>query len=121
MPYEQTGINPEDLNTDVLSSSLDVLQENFDNYKKDQTARNQAKEEREKASEKALAEQKDPRNKENWGVGAVAKELSTAIGGGLQDTASSLATFPERTLDMLNGEMAAEGANYRQDWDPLTD
>ena len=121
MPYEQTGINPDDLNTDVLSSSLDVLQENFETYKKDQTARNLQQQEQEKASAKAVAEQKDPRNKENWGVGAVAKELGSALTGGIQDTASSITTFPERTLDMLNGDMAEAGAEYRPDWDPFTD
>ena len=50
----------------------------------------------------------DPRNKENWGVGGVAKELQSVLSGGLQDTASSIATFPERTADALSGEMQKE-------------
>ena len=66
----------------------------------------------------------DPRNKENWGVGGVAKELQSVLSGGLQDTASSVATFPERTADALSGEMQREKEEkgyYRPDWHPFTD
>ena len=36
------------------------------------------------------------------------QELGSAIGGGLQDTASSLVTVPERAIDMFSGEMVEE-------------
>ena len=71
-----------------------------------------------------LAEQEDPRNKQDWGLAGVTKEVQSALAGGLQDTASSLATFPERVVDMFSGEMAAENKTeqgYRPDWSPFTD
>ena len=66
----------------------------------------------------------DPRNSENWGLGGVARELGSAIQGGLQDTASSVTTFAERTTDALSGEMAREKEEkgfYRPEWDPFVD
>ena len=70
------------------------------------------------------AELKDPRNEEEWGFKALAKEGQSILSGGLQDTASSLTTFPERTIDAFSGEMARERkepGGYRPDWDPFTD
>jgi len=55
-----------------------------------------------------LSEIEDPRNKENWGLGEVAQELGAAFGGGLQDTASSIITAPERAIDMATGEMGTD-------------
>ena len=66
----------------------------------------------------------DPRNSENWGLGGVARELGSAIQGGLQDTASSVTTFAERTADALSGEMQREKEEkgfYRPEWDPFVD
>ena len=54
------------------------------------------------------AELEDSRNKEKWGVGEYTKEIFSALGGGIQDTASSLITLPERIIDMATGEMARE-------------
>ena len=76
------------------------------------------------ALDQAQLEADDPRNKENWGVSGVAKELQSVLSGGLQDTASSVATFPERTADALSGEMQREKKEkgyYRPDWHPFTD
>ncbi|BCV05277.1 MAG: hypothetical protein CM15mV102_160 [uncultured marine virus] len=50
------------------------------------------------------------------------KEGQSIISGGLQDTASSLATFPERTIDALTGAMARERrltGEYKPDWTPF--
>ena len=70
------------------------------------------------------AEQEDPREAENWGFKALVKEGQSILSGGLQDTASSLTTFPERTLDAVTGEIARERKEkgyYRPDWDPFVD
>ena len=70
------------------------------------------------------AEVDDPRNAENWGFKALVKEGQSILSGGLQDTASSIATFPERTIDAFSGEMAKdrkEQGYYRPDWHPFTD
>jgi len=67
--------------------------------------------------------QQDARdNPEGWGLKGLAKEAQSILSGGLQDTATSLATLPERTADMLSGEMQEErketGA-YKPEWDPF--
>ena len=71
--------------------------------------------------ESAKAAASDPRNQEGGGgfKGAV-KELQSAIGGGLQDSASSIVTFPERAIDMFSGEMQEEQQTeegYGAEWD----
>ena len=61
-------------------------------------------------TESDAAIQKDPRNVEE-GIGGfegLLKEGQSILSGGLQDTASSIATFPERTVDALSGEMQKE-------------
>ena len=66
--------------------------------------------------------QDDPRNADNWGAKALIKEGQSILSGGLQDTASSLATFPERTVDALSGEMQRqrqETGTYKPDWSPF--
>ena len=118
--YGEHGVNP-DVNVDLLNQHLTGLQDNLEQYKKTQQEEEAAASNATQIENQALAEQKDPRNKEKWGLGAVTKELQSVISGGLQDTASSIVTFPERTLDMVNGEMAKAGADYRPDWDPFTD
>ena len=65
------------------------------------------------------AEQEDPRAKETWGIGGVVKELQSAFSGGIQDTASSIVTAPERLIDMATGEMQQEmkDGGYDSEWD----
>ena len=72
----------------------------------------------------AEATQNDPRDADQWGFKALVKEGQSILSGGLQDTASSLTTFPERTVDALSGEMQRERkeeGEYRPDWDPFVD
>ena len=66
--------------------------------------------------------QDDPRNQENWGFKGFTKEVQSILSGGLQDTASSVATFPERAIDMFSGEMQRERQEkgyYRPEWTPF--
>jgi hypothetical protein len=67
----------------------------------------------------AKAEMQDPRNKEKWGVGEYIKEASSAVGGGVQDTVSSVITAPERVIDYFTGEMERESkeGGYKPEWD----
>ena len=68
--------------------------------------------------EQLVKETKDVRDKKDGGgIKGVFKEAQSAIQGGLQDTASSLVTAPERVIDMATGKMAREGDNY----DPRSD
>ena len=68
---------------------------------------------------KYAAEQADPRNRDQWGAGGVVKELQSAFLGGLQDTASSVVTAPERLIDVATGEMQQESKDnkYTAEWD----
>ena len=66
--------------------------------------------------------QEDPRNQENWDLPAVAEELKSAVMGGIQDTASSIQTFPERALDTFTGEVSREKKEkgfYKPEWTPF--
>ena len=72
---------------------------------------------------KFTPEQEDPRNTEQgWGIPAVAEELKSAILGGVQDTAHSIQTFPERAIDTLTGEVQREKkqkGSYQPEWSPF--
>ena len=68
--------------------------------------------------------QDDPRNVEEGigGLQGLIKEGQSILSGGLQDTASSIATFPERTADALSGRMQKEKeeyGEYRPEWSPF--
>jgi hypothetical protein len=105
----------------AVEQSAQLINE-FGNELKRQQATAEAKEVEDVNEKQALAEQDDPRNAEKWGIRAVAKELQSAVTGGTQDTASSIATFPERTIDALSGEMAKEREEkgyYAPDWQPF--
>jgi len=75
-------------------------------------------------AESDAAIQEDPRNVEE-GIGGfegLLKEGQSILSGGLQDTASSIATFPERTIDALSGEMQKEKeefGEYKPNWSPF--
>ena len=76
------------------------------------------------ADTKAAEVAADPRNNDTWGIRGFAKEAQSILSGGLQDTASSVATFPERTFDALSGEMQKEKEEkgfYEPEWTPFTD
>tara|TARA_R100001082_G_scaffold110839_1_gene91997 strand:+ start:4917 stop:8573 length:3657 start_codon:yes stop_codon:yes gene_type:complete len=68
--------------------------------------------------------QEDPRDVEEGigGLQGLIKEGQSILSGGLQDTASSIATFPERTADALSGQMQKEKekyGEYRPEWSPF--
>ena len=91
----------------------------FDVYQQEQQQQEQDKVD---AVNKASANKEDPRSDGvGFNLGDVGAELSSALGGGLQDAASSVATLPERAADMFNGQMEAAGDNYSPEWDPFTD
>ena len=108
------GINEE---TDSTLDYLDQLEQN-------NQAQDAATLETMQMDAQATAEQEDPREAERWGAKAFIKEGQSILSGGLQDTASSITTFPERTVDALSGEMQREKKEkgyYRPEWDPFVD
>ena len=115
-----------DSNYSNYRPEVDLAADKIDEYLKeleDRNAQQQAVEQ--EATEKedqALAQQEDPRNSETWGAKAFIKEGQSILSGGLQDTASSIATFPERTVDALSGEMQEQReatGTYKPDWTPF--
>ena len=93
-----------------------------DEYNKRKAAEQQTNQAEQQVEQQAADEVFDPRNADTWGAKAFIKEGQSILSGGLQDTASSLATFPERTVDALSGEMQRQKLDtgeYRPDWTPF--
>ena len=93
-----------------------------DAYNQRKQAEEASLEAEQQVEQQAADETYDPRNADTWGAKALIKEGQSILSGGLQDTASSLATFPERTIDALSGEMKEQKLNtgeYRPDWTPF--
>ena len=82
-------------NTEEIQSQFDEA-EQYESENTDQIIH--------KSKQVEAEEREDPRLQEGGGGfrGAL-KEVQSALAGGIQDTASSLATFPERTIDMFSG------------------
>ena len=84
---------------------------------------NESQAEEQRQVENYVATREDPRNADQWGIKGVAKELQSSLSGGLQDTASSVTTFGERTFDALSGARQREieeTGSYTPEWDPFT-
>mgnify|MGYP005714609159 FL=1 len=104
-----------DYMTDQVNQLADTIQQ-------DEEAKAEVAKQAQTQEEQALAEQDDPRNAENWGFKALVKEGQSIVSGGLQDTASSVTTFAERTKEALDGTMQREieeQGYYKPDWDPF--
>ena len=116
-----SGYDPNSVDKEALQESIDrdAQYRELEKKKRQREAEQQAQEEEEEVQ--AQAELKDVRNKKNLGgIVGVAKEVGAAVGGGLQDTASSVVTLPERAIDMFSGEMVEEGKTkegYKAEWD----
>ena len=101
-------IDPNKLSVDGLSEEVQRYGNVLDEVSKDQEAESMLQQQQQSAEQEAVSEQEDPRNAKNWGAKAFAKELVSIGAGGLQDTASSITTFPDRTVDALTGEIQRE-------------
>ena len=101
-------IDPSMINTEELGRQGEALNNYLDQAEENEAAEELLQNKAIADKEQALAEQKDPRDAEKWGFKALAKEGQSILSGGLQDTASSITTFPERTADALTGEIARE-------------
>ena len=106
------------------SQAVDELQSNLQQALEFEEERKKQEELASSQKQDAQAAQNDPRNADTWGIQAVAKEAQSILSGGLQDTASSVTTFAERTKEALDGTMQREKQEqgyYKPDWDPFTD
>ena len=105
-----------------LDLAADKMEEYLKELEEKDAQRQAVEQEATQKEEQALAQQEDPRNSETWGAKAFIKEGQSILSGGLQDTASSIATFPERTVDALSGEMQEQRevtGTYKPDWTPF--
>ena len=94
----------------------------LDEYEKKEEADRVVQQEQTDVKKQESAELEDPRDAGTWGAKALIKEGQSILSGGLQDTASSIATFPERTVDALSGEMQREKEEkgfYKPEWTPF--
>ena len=112
--------DPSQLNTSALEEDAEMMNQVMDREEEIEAILEETKETQDAEAAQAMAEVEDPRNKKGWGLKAIGKELGSAIGGGLQDTGSSLVTIPERAIDMFSGEMVEEqktDEGYKAEWD----
>ena len=112
--------DPSQLNTSALEEDAEMMNQVMDREEEIESILAEQEETQTAESAQAMAEIEDPRNKKGWGLKAIGKELGAAIGGGLQDTGSSLVTLPERAIDMFSGEMVEESKTdegYKAEWD----
>ena len=118
-------MNPDDYQIDVDALSLDEegidFQDSYEEAEQRQAYQQQQELQLQNEEAQAKAELDDPREIEGGGgLKGIVKEVQSAIGGGLQDTASSVVTLPERAIDMFSGEMQEEQATdegYGAEWD----
>ena len=108
MSDSYSGGNSYQIGEDDITAGVDAARNAIDDFEARRQEKLQKQEAVNTAEEQAVSEQADPRNAETWGAKALIKEGQSILSGGLQDTASSLATFPERTMDALSGEMQRE-------------
>ena len=109
--------DPNEIDTEEMRLQANELADTIDQQAQ-RERQSQELEEGTERREQLVKETKDVRDKKDGGgFKGVLKEAQSAIQGGLQDTASSLVTAPERVIDMATGKMAREGDNY----DPKSD
>ena len=110
------------IDDEAIDELADAAQDISDEYRDQIIAEEQAQSEQAQTEQQAVDTQVDPRNSDTWGAKALIKEGQSILSGGIQDTASSIATFPERTADALSGEMQRqreETGSYRPDFTPF--
>ncbi len=110
------------IDDDMVDELGQVAEDISDDYRARIIAEEEAKSEQAQVEQQAVDTQADPRNSDTWGAKALIKEGQSILSGGLQDTASSIATFPERTVDALSGEMQRqreETGSYKPDFTPF--
>ena len=96
------------LDIEASKAAVEKYGEFIDEYEKKEQAEQAVEAEKTAEQKQRVDEQVDPRNADSWGAKAFIKEGQSILSGGIQDTASSIATFPERTIDAISGEMQRE-------------
>ena len=113
------SVNADEEYLDYLDEGAEQI---ADEYRREIIAEEAANQQQVQEAQQAQDVQYDPRNADTWGAKALIKEGQSILSGGLQDTASSIATFPERTIDALSGEMQREReetGTYKPEFTPF--
>ena len=108
------------VNQDLIDRSLRM----YENATEQKKQKKKEEEATEAFDAEISIEQEDPRDAESWGLPAIGEELKSAVLGGVQDTASSIQTFPERAIDTLSGEVSREKKEkgfYEPEWTVFVD
>ena len=115
------GFDPISVTEEDAAMAAESASQAYNEFMEGKAERDAAKIQQQKNEEQLINEAKDPRNREGGGgFRGVVKEVQSAIGGGVQDTASSIVTLPERAIDMFSGEMVEESKTeegYGAEWD----
>ena len=101
------------------TSRIDSAKAQSDLDQSEQFLQEKAETQRYLSATKEIEEQKLAEQQAEQEKPSVGKELGNAVVGGLADAVSDVITLPERAVDMFNGEMQEQGADYKPDWNPL--
>lgn len=100
-------LNPINVDTDIIQSDLDTV---------DQIEQRDAAYQQQEQQD-IEAQQQQQQAEEDAKLGGTGSELGNAIVGGVADTVADIITLPERAIDLFSGEMEEEGADYKPEWD----
>jgi len=115
-------IDPNSVDTQYLQGNVELT---VDALKREEEEKRKAEEQARIAAEQAAQQEalrKDShaaKPASQFGAAENMKEVGNAIMGGVRDTVSSIATAPERAVDMTNGQMQEHGKDYKPEWNPL--
>ena len=116
------ALDPTNPTDDQLDPSLKDLNYLAEVAKRNEQRNAEIKQEQTEEKQYQTVQEDARDNPEGWGVKGLAKELQSVLTGGVQDTLSSVATFPERTADLVSGEMKREieaTGTYKPEWTPF--
>jgi len=102
------ALDTEEFSNEEILKNADLIRQSIEEDKEREKTNQQQTEQKRQQDQQELAEVEDSRNQEDWGPWQVGAELSSAVKGGVQDTASTLITAPERVIDFFTGEMGEE-------------
>tara|TARA_B100000287_G_scaffold91501_2_gene83781 strand:+ start:1446 stop:5216 length:3771 start_codon:yes stop_codon:yes gene_type:complete len=102
------ALDTEEFSNEEILKNADLIRQSIEEDKEREKTNQQQTEQKRQQDQQELAEVEDSRNQEDWGPWQVGAELSSAVKGGVQDTASTLITAPERVIDFFTGEMGRE-------------
>ena len=103
------GYSEEEINAAAEAQrKAQEVQQQYSNDLKQQELQNQE-------AQKQLLVEQEKNKKAN--LGDYIKDTGVGVVAGVQDTASSLITMPERIIDYFTGEMGREGKDYKPEWD----